>query len=456
MLISTLIYPSLAFRSAGMAVTVLLLAGCGPHPAPTEAAPRPNPRDIVLAPLPGEGRLAHEIARQQDNVRNQKNPLQFMERLGWLFVAKARESFDPGYYKLAEQCACYLEAQHPDAPEALLLRGHVLQNLHRFKEAEPLARRLVARRGLPFDYGLLGDVLMEQGRLEEAVEAYQKMADLRPDLQACARAAHVRWLKGDLEGAIEMMHLAVRAASPLDAESAAWVNSRMAFYQMQTGALGSSRIFCQGALEFQSNYPPALLIEGKLSLAEGKPAEALDAIRRAVSLNPLPEYQWAFIEALQAADHSEEAGAVKRELRAKGAATDPRTFALYLATAGEQPVEAVRLARAELQTRRDVFTYDALAWGLAAAGQWEEADAQSRRALAEGTRDARLFLHAGVIAAQRGRGAEARVLLSQAQALGQMLLPSENALLAKFQRTLSLPPAVRIQTGQNQNQTGRS
>ena len=411
---------------------------------------------LVLVPQTGTTRLDAQIRDLQEQIRANRTPELALERLGWLFVAKARTTFDPGFYKLAEQCAICLEAKKPHAPEALLLHGHVLQNLHRFKEAEPLARELVGSRGLPFDYGLLGDVLMEQGRLNEAVEAYQRMADLRPDLQACARAAHIRWLKGDLEGATEMMQLALHAASPLDAESAAWVYSRMALYQMQSGALGLARQFCQEALGFQSNYPPALLIEGKLSLAEGEPTEAVDSIRHAVSVNPLPEYQWAFIEALQAAGHLEEAGVVKRELKANGAATDPRTFALYLATAGEQPVVAVRLARAEFQTRMDVFTYDALAWGLAAAGQWEEAEAKSQQALAEGTRDARLFLHAGVIAAQRGRADEARVLLSQAQALRQMLLPSENALLAKFQRTLSLPRAVRIQTTQNQNQTGRS
>ena len=88
------------------------------------------------------------------------------------------------------------------------------------KNPKPLARRLVQQRGLSFDYGLLGDALMEQGKLGDAVEAYQRMMNLKPDLRAYARAAHMRWLKGDLEGAIEAMQLAVSAASPSDAESA--------------------------------------------------------------------------------------------------------------------------------------------------------------------------------------------------------------------------------------------
>ena len=41
---------------------------------------------------------------------------------------------------------------------------------------------------------------MEQGKLSDAVEAYQQMMNLKPDLRAYARAAHMRWLKGDLDG----------------------------------------------------------------------------------------------------------------------------------------------------------------------------------------------------------------------------------------------------------------
>lgn len=68
----------------------------------------------------------------------------------------------------------------------------LLHQLHRFKEAEALACQVVATRGSFLDYGLLGDALMEQGKLYQAELAYQKMMDLRPFYQSYARAAHVR------------------------------------------------------------------------------------------------------------------------------------------------------------------------------------------------------------------------------------------------------------------------
>ncbi|MCP6570967.1 hypothetical protein NL494_27720, partial [Klebsiella pneumoniae] len=77
----------------------------------------------------------------------------------------------------------------------------------------------------------------------------------------------------------------------------------------------------------------------------------------------------------------------------------------------------------------DVFTLDARAWALVASGRVEEAEHTIARALAEGTNDARLFLHAGVIHDAAGRKNEARRWLKQAEALRSMLLPSEAAAL---------------------------
>src|SRR6187200_1897050 len=258
---------------------------------PANAAVFDNPLGLVLTPQAGKSHTDKEISQLQQRIRENRNVELWLDRLGWAFVAKARESFDPGFYKLAEQCARSIEKSNPQSQEAMLLRAHVLQNLHRFKESETLARRLVQQRGLSFDYGLLGDALMEQGKLGEAVEAYQQMMDLKPDLRAYARAAHMRWLKGDLEGAIEAMQLAVSAASPSDAESAAWVNTRLAFYEFQAGRVSEAERQCAVALSLQSDYASTLLLKGKMLLAQSSLGEAVQVLQRAVKLNPLPEYE---------------------------------------------------------------------------------------------------------------------------------------------------------------------
>src|SRR5262249_35630802 len=150
------------------------------------------------------------------------------------------------------------------------------------------------------------------------------------------------------------------------------------------------------------NYAPTLLLKGKLLLAQSRFREAVGPLQDAAKLNPLPDYQWTLAEALRAAGSENEASGIEAQLRKHGASSDPRTMALFLATRHDSPETALQLARTELSSRSDVFTHDALAWSLAAAGNLAEAQKEMQRALAEGTEDARLFFHAGVIASQSG------------------------------------------------------
>jgi tetratricopeptide (TPR) repeat protein len=415
-----------------------------------------DPLALVLAPQGDGGRSDKDISRLQQQIRSGTNVELWLEQLGWAYVAKARESFDSGFYKLAEQCARCIEKRNPQSQEAMLLRAHVLQNLHRFKESETLARRLVQERGLSFDYGLLGDALMEQGKLGDAVEAYQRMMNLKPDLRAYARAAHMRWLKGDLAGAIEAMQLAVGAASPSDAESAAWVNTRLAFYQFQAGRFDEAEQRCAFALSLQSNYPPALLLKGRMLLAKGELREAVDALQNAAKLNPVPEYQWTLAEALRLDGREKEASRIEAQLRQHGASGDPRTLALFLSTRHESPEAAFQLAQAQLDSRSDVFTHDALAWSLAAADKLSQAHSEMQRALAEGTEDGRLFFHAAVIASKTGHAADADRWLRKATELSHLLLPSERNQLpnaaasdAKEQASLAPNPKKTFPLGRN-------
>jgi tetratricopeptide (TPR) repeat protein len=319
-----------------------------------------------------------------------------------------------------------------------MLRGHVFENLHRFHEAEAIGRDLASRRGLPADFGLLGDALMEQGKLSAAVEAYQQMADLKPDLHAWVRAAHVRWLRGDLAGATDLMSRAAQAVSPRDADTTAWTLSRLGAYCFQAGDLAKAIHLCAEALAAQPNYPPALLLEGRVLLAQDRAAEAVPLLCRAAQLVPLPEYQWALAEVLAATGQASAAQSVEAELCRTGAQADPRTFALFLATRRQNSDLALSLARSELDTRQDVFTHDALAWALSAAGKIHEAETQAKLALREGTLDARLFFHAALIADKADDSARAVARVRKALALRHLLLPSERHQL------LHLPGATQV------------
>ena len=73
--------------------------------------------------------------------------------------------------------------------------------------------------------------------------------------------------------------------------------------------------------------------------------------------------------------------------------------------------------------RRDIYGADALAWTALKAGKVEEARAAIKEALRLGTKDARLFYHAGMIARAAGDAAAARDYLERALALNPQFDP---------------------------------
>ena len=434
--------PFLPFSKGTLAVLaslILLLVLIGTRKTPIHVENSPLTESaacrFVLAPFNGNEPIDNEITRQQAVIRS--GSTSGLERLGWTFVKKARLTFDASYYNLAEQCAACMEANGAKGPDALLLRAHALQSLHRFNEAEAVARELVSTRERPFDYGVLGDVLIDQGKVREGAAAYQKMIDLRPDLQSYARAAHVRWLTGDLNGAIELMRLAVSGGSPNDAEAAAWAYVRLSLYELQQGATKQALESCGAALALKSDYAPALFARGRVLLALHRPGAAVVELKRAAELNPLPEYQWALADALALTGARDRAQEVEAKILDRGATEDPRAFSLFLATRGKSVEQAVKLAQQELTNRGDVFTHDALAWALAVAGRAAEAQQHARQALSEGTVDARLFLHAGIIAALNNDVTQAKQWLRKASEIQQMLLPSERKQLETWHQQVT-------------------
>jgi len=405
-----------------------LAAGCHRSPTETRTASL-TPPCIVATSADAGGNT--DIATLQADLREHRSPARAAERLGYQFVARARLTNDPGFYTIAEQAAACMDGFSAGDPAALLLRGHALHQMHRFSEAEAVARQLVAQREFVLDYGLLGDVLMEQGRLPEATEAYQKMVDLKPFYQSYTRAAHLRWLRGDLDGARALMQLAVKAASPRDPESIAWAYTRLAAYEAQASRAKEAEGLIDSALQFVPDYASALLLRGRLYLASQRNEDAARVLVRAAELNPLPAYQWLLADALRRLGRDDEATELERTLVVAGSASDPRTVSLFLATRRMDHERAIELARRELEHRQDVFTLDSLAWALAAAGRMDEASALMTRALAEGTEDGRLFVHAATIASARGRAADAARWAHKAHLLRFTLLPSELELLRR-------------------------
>jgi tetratricopeptide (TPR) repeat protein len=94
-----------------------------------------------------------------------------------------------------------------------------------------------------------------------------------------------------------------------------------------------------------------------------------------------------------------------------------RMLAVVYADENRHLDRALALARAELETRQDVYTLDALSWVLHRAGQQKEAEQYSAKALELHTPEPMFLYHAGVIAIAGGNADRGKELLRQALAL---------------------------------------
>ena len=129
-------------RRCAIVVILPLVAACGPHRAADRELPGLD-RSCLLVDR-GSGRRrsgrSRSCRRTCASGARPRAPPSSSAIASWRGRASRN---DPDAYTVAEQAAACLESMQPDDPAALLLRGHVLHQMHRFSEAEAIARRLV-------------------------------------------------------------------------------------------------------------------------------------------------------------------------------------------------------------------------------------------------------------------------------------------------------------------------
>jgi tetratricopeptide (TPR) repeat protein len=387
--------------------------------APASDSPLATAKRLALSKPDGSQPVDATIVALQRSLDTRAPLADVWVLLGRAWVKKAREASDPGFYLYAKASADVALELAPQNRGAIDLQGMVLLNQHRFDDARDLAEQVL--RKSPADLmalGTLSDAYLETGRYAEATRAAQKMVDTKPNLPSYIRASYLEWLRGDTKAALESARAAIDSGKdPKDPEPRCWalVQAAVIFWQQGDGP-GADAGF-QGALKECSDYPPALVGRGRVALAKGEPARAVDLFANAYKQSPLCETAWLLGDARAGAGDTHGADEAYALAVKTGRASDPRTLALFWSTKDREHDEAVRLAQEERKIRDDIYTEDTLAWALYRAGKIPEARAASDKATALGTRDARLLYHAGAIKIAAGDKAAGQKLVQEAVAL---------------------------------------
>jgi tetratricopeptide (TPR) repeat protein len=384
---------------------------------------------------PRDGRLRSERPSSTDRSRSTKArvarlELQVRERpadaKAWTALAAAqlqrgRETAAGADYDRAERALERALRLNPRLPDAYTERAILRFNQHEFAKTLADARR--ARRLAPEvlrPRGIEVDALLELGRYAEAERTLQRLIDLKPSLDAYARVAAVRELRGDLDGATEAMRLAVSAGGEAP-ENAAYVQSLLGELLFLRGRRAQAIDAFETALYKFPGHARASAGLARAQVAAGDLGAAERTLAGLVRRAPLPQYVLSLGEVQRAAGKDAVARRnltrgveLERELIGRGVAPDADT-ALVEADHGDV-TRGVRAGRAAWGHAQSVRAADALGWALTRAGRPVEGLRYARRALRLGSREPSFLFHAGMAAKGAGRADEAKRLLRRALA----------------------------------------
>ncbi len=394
-----------AIGLTGIAIAVL------PRPS---FARRSDPVDLadLAAPMaPGVGMpggpptsadgLQARIAEMESRLREEPNDLSSAVMLSDALLRQARATNDGRPAGRAAAVLTTAVKASPGSYDALRLLGAIDLSLHRFPEALAVGRR--ARDLRPSDawnYGVIGDALLELGEYEQAFASFERMMELRPSAAAYARVAYARELSGDLDGALEAMRIALAATPAQDHEAQAWYATQMGELLLTLRRVDEADREFRRALFVYPHYPLAVVGTGKVAVARGDRDGALaiyqDQLSRTPTLDLASRMGDLHAQAGRAAD-AERHYQLAEDLAGPAPTQTEAALALFLAERGRKLPDAVTIAEEVAATRHDIQTDHALAWAYFKSGRITDAEAAMTRALRTGSRDERLLAHAAQI-----------------------------------------------------------
>ncbi len=384
-----------------------------------------NPADELIAWT----RATNQVIQlhQTRATKSPQDPRNF-STLGAAYVQKARETGDVIYYGLADKTLKHALALRPNDRVATTVTTRlavVALCRHQFPEALAYAEKALAYgTGQLFPYAVIGDAYFEIGEYEKAAEAYAKMAGAAGATYPSTRLAAVHFIRGAVQDAIDETEQGVDTLlnSQAPRENVAWAEFRLGELQFNVGDLTKAEIAYRNALRSYAGYHWALGGLAKVRAAQKNYPEAIALYQQAIGVIPLPQYAAALGDVYTALGRTRDAAKqyalveYTGSLNAINKEIYNRDLALFYADHDLKLPQALELAEREIAVRRDVYTYDVVAWTLYKNGKADVALSVMAEALKLGTKDARLFFHAGMIHSALAHADQARDYLRRALA----------------------------------------
>ncbi len=364
----------------------------------------------------------------EDRVRRDPDDILAQNRLADIYLQRLRETGDYEWLRRAGEAAgCSLDSVPAEQNSTgLFMRGRVEYESHHFAAAREVALALTKiepRKSRGF--ALLGDALLEFGDRDQARVAYDSMEKLKGDpVESETRLARFELSGGNYDSARMHFEKALEAArqlSPAPPEIITWCLVQLGQLAFSLGKWDAAEQSFQAALAERPGDSGAMEHLGELRAAQEKYTEALAFYEQAIARTPRPEFWQALGDVYAALGKLAEAKiwhARARDAYLKNAAEGNDHYFHHLAgffsDTEENPIEALKWARRDLELRHSAAAEDALAWALFRGGDFVQAERIITKVLARGVKDAHILAHAGMIFLAADNTTRGKELLAEA------------------------------------------
>ncbi len=400
---------------------------------------------LAAKPLPSdELEIAGKIRFLSERVKRDPEDSLAQNMLASCFLQKVRETNNADYLRLAANAARLSLASVPAQRNSggLSALTHAEFAAHEFISARDHAILLTQLDpGKGSVWAQLGDALLELGDYEKAAAAYDRMQRLGfTAAGAQTRLARFALLRGEAGEAhkllVRALALALDSGAP-PRETVAWCYWQLGEVAFSVGKYEAAEEHYRSALTSFPGYVNALSSLGRVRAARGDVREAIEHYEHAVRILPDPAFVASLGDLYKLTGRQGEAESryalveqIGRLAAANGAASN-RQLVLFHADHELSADEAYQNAVQEFRERRDIYGADTVAWSALKAGRLTEASQTMKLALRLGTKDARLFYHAGMIARAVGDKTSSRDYLKRALALNPNFDPLQAEILRK-------------------------
>jgi tetratricopeptide (TPR) repeat protein len=302
---------------------------------------------------------------------------------------------------------------------------------HRFSDALAFAQKAIGTgSGSLAAFAIEGDAYTDMGDYEESARAYHTVQALGRRIasplalayMSDSRMAYLCYLRGDSAEAIRLMNSAIAAGlqTNVPRENLAWLYFEIGERYFQTGDLENAGLSYQSGITADPNHYRSLAGLAKVRAAQGKLEESIKLYQRSIAIIPFPVYVAELGDVYKKVGRVNEAQRQYDLVEYIGHLSKldqvlaNRELAMFYAEQGIKLPEALELARKELEIRRDIYTWDTLAWVLYKNGRIQEAAEAMNKALALHTNDSLLLFHAGMIYHSLAKDSTAEDFLSRA------------------------------------------